>query len=159
MDGTEAWTKSCPLGISEDYTITCFPLEIPEGVSDAYFVKLTLTDGDGRLLSDNFYWQGVRDGDVKALRTLGKADVAIRTHKESALKYTVTLENKGRVPALMIRLKVKDSATKDLVLPVWYSDNYFFLLPGESKSVDVSFEGIQGKPVFELEGMNIGLFD
>ena len=71
----------------------------------------------------------------------------------------MTLENKGYVPALMIRLKVKDSATGDLVLPVWYSDNYFFLMPGESKKVEVSFESIQGKPLFLADGLNIGLFD
>ena len=71
----------------------------------------------------------------------------------------MTLENKSDVPALMIRLKVKDSATGDLVLPVWYSDNYLFLMPGESKTVDVSFESIQGKPLFLADGLNIGLFD
>ena len=159
MNGTEAWSKECALGIAEDHTITCFPLEVPENISDAYFVKLTLADSLGCAVSDNFYWQGRKEGNLQALRTLGKADVALRTQKESALKYTVTLENKSDVPALMIRLKVKDSATKDLVLPVWYSDNYFFLLPGESKTVEVSLEKIQGKPVFLADGLNIGLFD
>ena len=155
MDGTEAWSKSRPLNIAEDNTITCFPLEVPEDISDAYFVKLELADSLGRCLSNNFYWQGREEGNVKALRTLGKADVTLKAHKESACHYTVTLENKGRVPALMIRLKVLDSATDDLVLPVWYSDNYFFLLPGESKTIDVNFESCKGKPVFRMEGMNI----
>ena len=54
-----------------------------------------------------------------------------------------------------LRLKVLDSATGDLVLPVRYSDNWFFLLPGESKTVDVSFESVKGKPVFETEGLNL----
>ena len=155
MDGTEAWSKSRPLNIAEDNTITCFPLEVPEDITDAYFVKLELADSLGRCVSNNFYWQGREEGNVKALRTLGKADVALKAHKESATCYTVTLENKGRVPALMIRLKVLDSATDDLILPVWYSDNYFFLLPGESKTVEVSFESCQGKPVFKMDGMNL----
>ena len=159
MDGTEAWSKSCLLGISEDQTITCFPLEVPEGISDAYFVKLTLADSTGRVLSHNFYWQGREEGNLQALRRLGKAEVKLSATKESAFKYTVTLENKGSVPALMIRLKVKDSATGDLVLPVWYSDNYLFLMPGESRSINVCFESIQGKPVFLADGLNIGLFD
>lgn len=37
----------------------------------------------------------------------------------------------------MIRVKAVDSATDDLILPVWYSDNYFFLMPGESKEIVV----------------------
>jgi hypothetical protein len=157
MNGTEAWSKECALGIAEDHTITCFPLEVPESISNVYFVKLALTDSEGNTLSDNFYWQGREEGNVQALRRLGKANVKISATKESALKYAVTLENKGDVPALMIRLKVKDSATDDLVLPVWYSDNYFFLMPGESKTVEVSFEKIQGKPVFLADGLNIGI--
>ena len=75
--------------------------------------------------------------------------------KQSGTSYAVTLENRGDVPALMIRLKGKDSATGDLALPVWYSDNYFFLLPGESKTVDVQVESLQGRAVFETEGMNL----
>ena len=79
----------------------------------------------------------------------------LRARKLSAGRYTVTLENKGAVPALMIRLKVLDSATGDLILPVRYSDNYFFLLPGQGKTVEVSFESCTGKPVFRTEGLNI----
>ena len=155
MDGTEAWSRTCPLNIAEDNTVTCFPLEVPEEISDAYFVKLALTDEEGRCVSDNFYWQGREEGNVQALRSLPKTWVALSAKKISARKYTVTLKNKGNAPALMIRLKAMDSATDDLILPVRYSDNYFFLLPGESKSVDVSFEGCKGKPVFQTEGLNL----
>lgn len=155
MDGTEAWSRECPLNIAEDYTISCFPLKVPEGVSEAYFVKLSLADSLGRCLSDNFYWKGLEEGNVKALRTLEKTRVELRARKLSTGRYTVTLENKGAVPALMIRLKVLDSATGDLILPVRYSDNYFFLLPGQGKTVEVSFESCTGKPVFRTEGLNI----
>ena len=155
MDGTEAWSRSCPLNIAEDNTITCFPLEVPDDITDAYFVKLTLTGEDGACLSDNFYWQGRQEGNVQALRSLGKTRLDVRAQKESANKYKVSLTNKGAVPALMIRLKVVDSATDDLILPVRYSDNWFFLLPGESKTVDVSFESCKGKPVFLTEGLNL----
>ena len=54
----------------------------------------------------------------------------------------------------MIRLKALDSATGDLILPVWYSDNYFFLMPGESKEVEVGIESCQGKFQVEAEYMN-----
>ena len=155
MDGSEAWSKECPLNIAEDNTVTCFQLEVPEDISDAYFVKLTLADAGGSCLSDNFYWQGRQEGNVKALRSLGKTRVDVRARKESACKYSVRLENKGATPALMIRLKVLDSATGDLVLPVRYSDNWFFLMPGEAKTVEVSFEQCKGKPVFQTQGLNL----
>ena len=43
----------------------------------------------------------------------------------------------------------------DLVLPVWYSDNYFFLMPGESREVEVEAPGLQGRLRLCAEGMNI----
>ena len=57
----------------------------------------------------------------------------------------------------MLRLKVTDSGTGDLVLPVWYSDNYIFLMPGESReiSVHVRKEDCGGAPVLSLEGFNL----
>lgn len=155
MDGSEAWSNSSSLDIAEDSTVTCFPLEVPSDISDAYFIKLALKDADGAVLSDNFYWQGREEGNYKALRTLPKTKLNMSVKKQSGTSYAVTLENRGDVPALMIRLKVKDSATGDLALPVWYSDNYFFLMPGESKTVDVQVESLQGRAVFETEGMNL----
>lgn len=155
MDGTEAWCKECPLNIDEDYTVSCFPLEVPDDITDAYFVKLALADSTGRCLSDNFYWQGREEGNVKALRALGKTRLNMKARKQGDGHYSVYIENVGNTPALMIRLKVKDTATGDLVLPVRYSDNYFFLLPGENKTVEVCYESCKGKPVFEAEGLNL----
>ena len=128
---------------------------MPKGVSEAYFVKLSLTDASGQVLSDNFYWQGREEGNVKALRTLPGTTLEQTVETLSPTHFCVTLENSGSTPALMVRLKVKDSATGDLALPVWYSDNYFFLMPGERKCVDVEVESLQGQAVFETDGLNL----
>jgi len=155
MDGTEAWSRRAALDIDEDETVRCFALAVPSKVSEAYFVKLALTDASGRVLSDNFYWQGKEEGNVKALRTLARTTVEQTVQTLSPTRFQVTLANSGETPALLIRLKVKDSATGDLALPVWYSDNYFFLMPGESKCVEVEVESLQGQAVFETEGLNL----
>ena len=155
MDGSEAWRGSAALDLPEDVTVSCFALKVPKSVSEAYFVKLALTDAAGTPVSENFYWQGREEGNVKALRTLAKTQLQQTVEPLSPTRFRVTLENSGETPALMIRLKVKDSATGDLALPVWYSDNYFFLMPGESKEVEVEVESLQGKAVFETEGLNL----
>ena len=154
MYGKEVWSRELALDIAEDQTIRCFPLEVPADITDAYFVKLTLT-GQRGVVSENFYWQGREEGNVQALRKLDKTTVELSVAPVSDTEFTVSVKNNGSVPALMIRLKVKDSATGDLALPVWYSDNYFFLMPGESKSVDVQVESLKGKAVFETDGLNI----
>ena len=155
MYGSERNTQRKELDIAEDSTVTCFPLEVPEGITDAYFVRLELSDPEGHILSDNFYWQGRESGDVKALRTLGKTRLGITLRRLSPTQYTARIENKGKVPALMIRLKAVDSATRDLILPVRYSDNYFFLLPGESREIDIKVESSRGRLRLEAEGLNI----
>ena len=50
------------------------------------------------------------------------------------------IENKTSTPALMIRLNVVGSKDGQQLLPVFYSDNYFSLLPGEKKEVRMSWK-------------------
>ena len=76
----------------------------------------------------------------------------MKSERVKSEKYAI--KNTGQVPALMIRLKAVDSATGDLVLPVWYSDNYFFLMPGESKEVEIATTGQQGRLIIKAEGLN-----
>ena len=58
---------------------------------------------------------------------------------------------------MMLRLKATDPSTGDLVLPVFYSDNYFFLMPGEKKQVTVRVrkEDCASAPRLRIEGFNV----
>lgn len=158
--GNTAWIGSCPVTIGADRTVRCFPIEYPSGLSEVYFIRLRLTDTGGNIISENFYWQGLEKGNLKALHDVPEASIDAKTGKSSAETeefITVTLTNIGNSPAMMLRLKVKDSATDDLVLPVLYSDNYFFLMPGESKTVTVRIrkEDLRGKAGLHIEGFNV----
>jgi hypothetical protein len=118
---------------------------------------LSLTDAEGKVLSDNFYWQGKEEGNLKALHTLPKAKVRASAVSGGKGSFSVQLTNSGDTPALMLRLKVVDSGTGDLVLPVEYSDNYIFLMPGESRTLDVRVRmaDCAGKPRIAIEGFNL----
>ena len=67
------------------------------------------------------------------------------------------LENTGETPAMMLRLKAVDSADGDLITPVLYSDNYFFVMPGETKKVTVRLrnEDIAGQAELAVSGFNV----
>ena len=132
------WTRETKLDIKEDQTVACFPLEQPETLSDTYFIKLSLTDSDGKQLSDNFYWRGKEDGELQVLcysfqkcRYAKKNVTVKKTGKEWLIR--AVLKNEARTPALMLRLKVAGEKSGRMLLPVFYSDNYFSLLPGEVK--------------------------
>ena len=57
----------------------------------------------------------------------------------------------------MVRLNLKGSDGEQ-ILPVSYSDNYFHLMPGESRTVEVGWAGEDAggsSPVIEVTGFNI----
>ena len=160
LDGTVVWSKEATLDIREDQTVPCFPLEFPDNLSDAYFIKLTLTDASGEVVSDNFYWRGREEGNLQALRGVAKTSPKCKVTRSSSDEeycFTVKVTNDDKVPAMMLRLKAMDKATGDLVLPVLYSDNYFFLMPGESRTISVKVrkEDCAGKPYITLSGFNV----
>ena len=97
----------------------------------------------------------LQEGNFQAVLAAPKADVEMTVEGKKG-SYTATFTNKSDVPAMMIRVKAVDSKTGDLILPVWYSDNYFFIMGGETKTVTINVrdEDCKGKPVIGFEGFN-----
>lgn len=143
----------------EDSTIECMAISIPDDISPVYFIRLSLLE-NGSAVSENFYWEGVEEGNYQALRDLPKAKVAVASDAiRDGDKWicNIELSNKSDTPALMLRVKV-ENADSSLVLPLILSDNYFFLMPGESKSIRAEFNGndFHGRtPRVEVEGFNL----
>jgi hypothetical protein len=137
QDGTVQWEKEAILDIREDSTAVCFPLEFPASLSDTYFIKLILMEKD-TIISENFYWRGKEEGNYKSLLQLPKTKLTVKTVISkigNEWNLTTTLKNNTQTPALMVRLKINGNKSGERILPVFYSDNYFFLMPGEEKSV------------------------
>jgi beta-galactosidase/beta-glucuronidase len=102
-------------------------------------VKLTLTDADGALLSENVYWQGRTPADQRRLNELRPQSVEMTAHgRESGpeIAVTVRLKNPGRVPILNAKVTLLDETGKR-VLPVYYTDNYIALLAGEERELEI----------------------
>lgn len=146
LGGRLAWEQQQTLTSPEDCTTELMPVAVPDDISEVYFIRLRLRQGD-ELLSENFYWQGRESGNYQALRQLPAADLDVKTTFEQGQEYmaTTTIVNRSQVPALMLRLKlVADDG--QLILPVLYSDNYISLMPGESRVITTRFSS------FDLAG-------
>ena len=160
-DGKVIAENQATLDSPEDTTTPLFPLtfDSPE-LSDVYYIKLRLTQGE-KLLADNFYWEGKEDGNYRQLLTLPQVRLSLSrkvTCENGTYKMTATVKNGGRTPALMVRLKVQGKESGERILPVFYEDNYFSLLPGEEKTVQITFkaEDARGEtPVLEMSGFNV----
>jgi hypothetical protein len=69
---------------------------------------------------------------------------------------TVRITNPGATPALAVHLTLRDNITKKRVLPAYYSDNFFALLPGESREIQIE-TGATPPPqmAVSLDGWNV----
>lgn len=161
MDASVAWEKEATIDSHEDTTDKCIRLEFPSDLSKVHFIKLTLTE-NGAIISENFYHRSLEEGNYQALRELPKVKllpaVDTRKYPDGIWHATVTVENTTATPALMIRVNVTGEKDGLQFLPVFYSDNYFALLPGEKKTVNIRWkdEDTRGNtPRVRLSGYNV----
>jgi hypothetical protein len=162
LDGTVAGRHEYPVSAPE-YTATSLGvLELPEGLSAVYLVKAELADAGGKVLSENVYWHAVaaHPDDLTALDTLPEVtlDAAVaRKDADGVATLTVTLKNTSATPALMTHLQLHEKQSGARVLPVFYSDNYVSLMPGEAKTVTITaaVKEVHGDALVLVDGWNV----
>jgi hypothetical protein len=137
----------------------------PAHLSAVHFIKLELHDAAGKLLSDNFYWRALpqQPDDLQALEGLPmvtlEANVA-RHDEDGKCLLEVTLRNASSQIALMAHLQLRRKNSGQRVLPVYYSDNYVSLVPGETRtiSIEAAEADLKGQtPLIVMDGWNIAV--
>ena len=156
LDGKEIWSGSKPYNCDSDTTLQLMSVAVPSDFSGVYIMRLTLTDAQGRLRSQNDYVGNNVDGDRTALRTMPNANVEAIIQKSNT-RANITLTNTGSIPAMMLRLNLKGSDGEQ-ILPVIYSDNYIHLLPGEHRIITIEWNHADTRgtaPQIEISGTNL----
>ena len=148
VDPTNATLASHDLSVDASANVTTPVFVLP--VSDLFaahpllFVRLELRDPAGALIADNFYWVARDAESYRGLDKLATASIAAQAQPGASVQnasgdektWNVRLKNTGKGPALMLKLTLFHSdGTR--VLPIYYSDNYLSLLPGEERTVAV----------------------
>jgi beta-galactosidase/beta-glucuronidase len=160
LDGRQRYSKRAALDSPADSVTKCFTIAFPRGLSSTHFVKLLLRQGT-RAVSDNFYWRGERYRSYEALAGMPRAAVtgsARRTVDGTTHPVIATVTNPTANVALMVRLLLTRATSGARVLPTYYADNYFSLLPGESKDVSLKFDDkyLGGEqPKLLVQGFNV----
>jgi exo-1,4-beta-D-glucosaminidase len=154
--------------------------ELPDmlytGAEKIFFIDLALTDSEGHVVSRNFYWvpytltafdwnrtdythtPALRHEDMTALEKLPQAQVrAEATIAPSAhgREIRLRLENSDSALAFQVRAAVR---TRDggLIAPVFWSDNWIELAPGESTTLTARLpDEFEGAPVVQVDGWNV----
>ena len=163
LDGKLIKTETLSESISTDSRRIISTLD-KEGLSGILFIKTHVKNKEGEELAENFTWINAADKyNYTALSCLAETNIAssyksLGKEKNSKQIYCLTIQNTGSTPAFMIRVKTVNDKTKELILPVYYEDNYFSLMPQESKNITIELdEKHLNKSTFSfyIEGWNI----
>ena len=119
------------------------------------FLSLQLLDEKKQVISDNFYWWPDEIGQYTGLQALPPAPLKVKAIQAGKGKIEITLNNPETNPvAFFNRLTLMDAKKKERVLPVFYSDNYFSIVPGGEKKIIVEYDGTI-TPAITVEGWNV----
>lgn len=166
LDGTIQHTQEKLVSITATSPQDIDSIAPQAGLTNVYFVKATLYDAKGTAVSDNFYWHSAPPVQEVAqnLQELNKMETAnlqlTGTRKDAGEKIllAVTVKNTSNSVALMAHLQLRRQQSGLRVLPVYYSDNYISLPPGESKiiTIEAAVTDLQGEsPYIALDGWNV----
>jgi len=142
-------------------TIKVAQIDTGARITPIYFVEIKLEDKDGELLSTNFYWQSVAQDDFARLMDMPRAKIEANASMKAEgdnTELTVKLHNATPVIALMTHMQLHQKGSGKRVLPVFYSDNYLSLVPGESRTITIeaATKNLLGEaPLVEIDGFNV----
>ena len=119
-----------------------------------------MADAEGRPVSDNFYWRSAKKylpnrtwtgPQFEGFEDLAKLP---KVALDSAVKWgrdgdentcTVTVRNPSKDLAFLVWLRLQHADSGKPVRPAFYDDNFFSLLPGESRTVRINFANAAAK--------------
>lgn len=179
IDGKQAASREATVDVAADGVVKALDLANPAQLSTTYFLKLELRDSAGKLVSDNFYWLSTT---LDSMNWAGRSDTVYTPQKDFAdlnglnSLPAVKLETKAEIHrggkresiqlsvknpsasvAFLVHARVTKGKDGDDLVPIFWDDNYFSLLPAEEKTVTVSYDlsDLDAKlPVLELDGYN-----
>jgi exo-1,4-beta-D-glucosaminidase len=176
LDMTEKFSKDVQVTVGEDSSTRVLTLPELDGLSPTYFVSLELQDPSDRPVSQNLYWLSSKAetldwekstwyatptktfADYTALNGLPPVELQVAAESKPDGTTVVTVKNPGKAIAFAVHLKIKKGADGDEVLPVLWEDNYFSLLPGETREVMATYSArdlARTAAVVEADGWNV----
>jgi exo-1,4-beta-D-glucosaminidase len=176
---TEKWTGDIETNTSK------FIYKLPEieNLTSVYFLDLRIFDAGNQEIDNSIYWLSTKPDvlDYEAAKALEwpfytptkeYADfTALDKLPEIQLEYdygyekgsetgkvTLKVTNPTNTIAFFTFFDLVDSETDSPILPVFWSDNYVTLLPGESRTYDATYnlaDSKGGKPVLKVNAWNV----
>jgi exo-1,4-beta-D-glucosaminidase len=179
LDMREKFSREETVNAPADSTAKIFELPEIKGLSQTYFLRLTVENSSGKIVGSNFYWLSTASetldwerstdvttptatyADFTALKQLPKVRLNVTSTNERKGEDEITtarLQNPGRDLAFFVRLKVTKGKGGEEILPVRWQDNYISLLPRETRQITATYRVADlgsARPVVEVRGWNV----
>ncbi len=152
------WAKVEPVNVEADSYKELFTVPSGKVTTPVYFVKLELKR-KGQIVSENTYWLSPSEKpDYSSLANLEPVLLDVSGYKEETGKechVTVNLKNSTDKLSYFSRLVLTKGENGEEILPTFWDSNFIILFPGESKTVNATFEteDLQGAdPYLSIDG-------
>jgi exo-1,4-beta-D-glucosaminidase len=179
LDGAVKYNKSITANVDGDQSKWCFTIPAIDGLTGVYFLKLELKDAAGKIDDINWYWLSTKKdeldwkkskwyytpqssfADFSTLKDMPSAtlDVHHTTSKtETETKHKISITNTGKTVAFFVHVRTLKEKGGDDILPVIFQDNYISLAPGETRTIDCSYENRYAgdhTPYISISGWNL----
>jgi exo-1,4-beta-D-glucosaminidase len=145
------------LQVDSDSAVQAMTLARFPDSSPVFFVRCQLLDANGKVLSENVYWQSQKDDDVgdpkndsafglkpvswadmTALNTMPQVPLELSAEHLSSSgenRVTIRLHNPSAHVAFFERAVITDAKDGDELLPLEYDDNYVTVFAGETVEI------------------------
>jgi mannosylglycoprotein endo-beta-mannosidase len=137
MHGKLISEKQNPVTLKAHDVILLNKVELPKNSNEVFFLRLMLKDRD-KVLDENLYWLSNKPHSYEKLNELEKVIVKTSINKSIEGHAVISIVNPKNETAFFIRLKIMNQ-NNELILPSFFTDNYFTLLPGDEKEVELDF--------------------
>ena len=172
LNSKKVWSKSQKIDIPEDGVVNdVFTIDFPQNITQVHFIKLRLFDKKGKEVANTFYWRsndkyegrktltGPTSSGFEDLSKLKQVQLKTRyqTYQEGDRHFIkAEIKNPSSTVAFFTQLQLLGQDKKP-VRPSFYTDNFFSLLPGESKTViiETATDDMPSEPTFVVKGWNI----
>jgi exo-1,4-beta-D-glucosaminidase len=178
VNSNELFNQTLHISADADSSIPIVKIPELENLTTSYFLDLRLYENHGKEISNNFYWLSTKDdvldyeanagewafytpskgfADFNLINSLPEVNLNIK-HQfkrfEAQQQVLIEIENPTDKIAFFIDLKVKSKKTGELILPVFWEDNYISLLPGELRKISATFKSADEAELF-ISGWNV----
>ena len=152
LDSKKISSQNIPFDIPEDAVAKdLIKLTFGPEITPVHFISLRILDDKGKEVARSFYWRssdkylgkttltGPAAGGFESLGTMKKTELTTKCmviQTEGNYKVELMIRNPTNRIAFFTRLQLLDADQKP-VRPSFYSDNFFSLLPGETKHVAI----------------------